>query len=193
MSNEITVKLLCNINKMCSILENKGFKVVDRFFMDDTYYIQKNIDIRKVTPRNILKNCILIRNITQYIPKEYNIKKMTYKKKKIKDNGEIIKQENISVEINSLKDGEKFLSAIGYKKLMNIKENDIVYAKNGFEIAIKDIIDGEKLIEIETNKTYDTINKLKQMIINLSLPIDKSNFFVKKAEIKLENIFGDYQ
>ncbi len=193
MSNEITVRLLCNINEICNLLENKNFKVVDRFFMDDTYYVQKSIDILKLTPRDILKNCVLIRDITQYVsPKESTKLKMTYKKKEILENGEIVSQENISVGINSIEDGEKFLSAIGYKKLMNIKENDIIYAKKGFEIAVKDIIDGEKLIEIEANKTYDTIDKLKQMIINLSLPIDKNNFFVKKAEIELKKILGDY-
>ena len=79
MSNEITVRLLCNINEICNLLENKNFKVVDRFFMDDTYYVQKSIDILKLTPRDILKNCVLIRDITQYVsPKESTKLKMTY-------------------------------------------------------------------------------------------------------------------
>ena len=38
---------------------------------------------------------------------------------------------------------------------MNIKEDDIVYEKDGFELAIKDIKNGDNLIEIETEETKD--------------------------------------
>lgn len=74
---------------------------------------------------------------------------------------------------------------------MNIIENDIVYGKDNIEIAIKDIGNGDNLIEIETvsnNPKIDTIEKLKKEIINLQLPLDTTNYFVKKAEIELDKI-----
>ena len=74
---------------------------------------------------------------------------------------------------------------------MNIKERDIIYGKNDFEIAIKDIKNGDNLIEVETvsnNVNIDTIEKLKKQIIKLQIPVDTSNFFVKKAEIELDKI-----
>ena len=37
MSNEITVKLKCSINEMQTILENKGFKQVKKYSLNDTY------------------------------------------------------------------------------------------------------------------------------------------------------------
>ena len=74
---------------------------------------------------------------------------------------------------------------------MNIKEYDSVYKKDNLEIAIKEIDSGDILIEIEENEEFNTIEKLKQKIIELNLPIDKSNFFVKKAEIELKEILGD--
>ncbi|HBC83995.1 MAG TPA: hypothetical protein DCZ30_00635 [Clostridiales bacterium] len=82
------------------------------------------------------------------------------------------------------------LREIGYKEIMNIKENDIVYEKNGFQLAIKDIKDGDKLIEIETeeNENLDTIEKIKQKIIEEKIPIYTDNWFVKKAEIELDKI-----
>ena len=55
--------------------------------------------------------------------------------------------------------------AIEYYKIMNIVENDIVYGKGDFEIAIKDIYNGDNLIEIETvanNKKINTIEKGKK-------------------------------
>lgn len=68
---------------------------------------------------------------------------------------------------------------------MNIKESDIVYGKEDFEKAIKDIENGDNLIEVETvsnNDNIDTIGKLKTLIINLQIPVDTSNFFVKKQK-----------
>ena len=86
--------------------------------------------------------------------------------------------------------------AINYYKIMNIVENDIVYVKDDLEIDIKDIQNGDNLIEVETvssNKELDTIEKIKKQIINLQLPIDTTDFFVKKAEIELDKIIMQKQ
>ena len=191
MNNEITLKITSDLKDFYNILENKGFKIVDRFSLDDIYFIPKDTDINKLSPRQILDNYILIRNITQYMPNEYKVIKMTYKEKNIADTGEIIDQKNIDCEIKNIQDGENILNAIGYKKIMNIKENDIVYGKDGFEIAVKDILNGENLIEIETVKNnieLDTIEKLKVKLNELQLPIDTNDYFVKKAEIELKKV-----
>ena len=195
MSNEITVKLKCSINEIKNILKNKDFKIVDKYEMEDTYYISK--DINKLSPKEILKSYILIRNIKQYEPKQfikyYNVIKLTYKCKNIAQNGEIISQNKKECEIKNLQDGNDFLIAIGYRKLMKIREDDIVYGKEDLKIAIKTLEDGNILLEVETienNNSLNTVDKLKQKIIELDLPIDKSDFFVKKAEIKLKKILG---
>ena len=197
MSNEITVKLKCSISEIRNILENKDFEIVDKYQMEDTYYISKDININKLSPQEILKSYILIRNIKQYEPKQfvkhYNLIKLTYKYKNIAQNGDIISQEKKECEIKKLQDGNNFLTAIGYKKLMKIKEDDIVYGKEDFKIAIKTLEDGNNLLEVETienNNSLNTIDKLKQKIIELDLPIDKSDFFVKKYKIKLKKILG---
>ena len=84
----------------------------------------------------------------------------------------------------------RLLQAIGYKKIMNIKEDDIVYGKDGFELAIKDIKNGEKLIEIETedNEEFNTIDKLISKVDEIDIPIYKYNYFVKKVEIELNKV-----
>ena len=197
MSNEITVKLKCSINEIKNILKNKDFEIVDKYEMEDTYYISKDININKLSPKEILKSYILIRNIKQYEPKQfikyYNFIKLTYKCKKIEQNGDIISQNKKECEIKNLQDGNDFLIAIGYRKLMKIREDDIVYGKEDLKIAIKTLEDGNILLEVETienNNSLNTVDKLKQKIIELDLPIDKSDFFVKKAEIKLKKILG---
>ena len=74
---------------------------------------------------------------------------------------------------------------------MEINEFDLVFEKQGLKIAVKDIENGNQLLEIETvkdNTELDTIEKIIKKIEELNVPIDKSNYFVKKAEIELEKI-----
>ena len=71
---------------------------------------------------------------------------------------------------------------------MNIKEYNTVYCKENFELAIKEILNGDILIEVETeeNTNYNTIDKLKNVITNLEIPIQPNEFFIKKAEVELD-------
>ena len=51
-------------------------------------------------------------------------------------------------------------------------------------MALKSIENGDFLIEIETeeNTEWDTIEKIIKIVDELDLPIEKNNYFVKKAE-----------
>ena len=90
-------------------------------------------------------------------------------------------------EVGSEHITKKFLEAIGYKELMKISEDDVSYIKNGLKLTIKNVINGDNLIEIETSDIpgFSTIEDLKEKLLELKLPIDTSNFFIKKAEIEL--------
>ena len=190
--NEITMRVICSIDELCTILENKGFKVIDKFTMDDKFMIQNTLKnkLNDLTSREILKDAILIRDIENQL-KGNRTKKITFKKKEFNKDGDILSQESINCDIINIDDAVKFFQAINYYEVMNVIENDIVYGKDDFEIAIKDIENGDNLIEVETvssNSNIDTIEKLKNQIIDLEIPVDTSNFFVKKAEIELDKI-----
>ena len=190
--NEITMKVNCGISELCKILEDKGFKVVDRFTMNDIFMIPNTLKskIKELTSREILKDAILIRDIENQF-KENRNRKITFKKKEFNKNGDILNQESINCDIFNIDEAVNFFQTINYYEIMNIIESDIVYGKEDFEIAIKDIKNGENLIEVETvsnNDNIDTIEKLKTQIINLQIPVDTNNFFVKKAEIELDKI-----
>ncbi len=190
MSNEITVKLKCSIKELCNLLENKGFRIVEKYILDDTYFIPKELDLKDMSNREILSRAILLRDITEFIP-ERKVVKLTFKNKQIDDKGNILKQSKVDCEILNAETGKTFIEAIGYVELMNIKENDIVYEKKGLQIAIKDIRDGDQLIEVETvkeNTEFDTIDKIKQKIKELEIPIDTNDYFIKKAEIELSKV-----
>lgn len=50
--------------------------------------------------------------------------------KEIDNNGNILNQEVINCDVKNVDDAKKILEAIGYKKLINIKESDIVFSKD---------------------------------------------------------------
>ncbi|MCI9245864.1 MAG: hypothetical protein HFJ30_01760 [Clostridia bacterium] len=190
MSNEITVKLKCSIEELSGLLESKGFKVVDKYFLNDTYFIPRELKIEDMTPREILRKAVLLRDITEFMP-ERKIVKLTFKSKTIDNKGIILEQSKNECELTDAIEGKKFLQAIGYTELMNIHEIDIEYEKEQLKISIKDIQGGDQLIEIETveeNSELDTIEKIKQKISELQIPIDTNDYFVKKAEIELSKI-----
>ena len=159
--NEITMKVNCEMKELCKILEDKGFKIVDKFTINDIFMIPNALKtkIKDLTSREILKEAILIRDIEDQIS-DKKTKKITFKKKEFSKDGDILSQEAINCDILNIDEAVNFFQAIHYYKIMNIKERDIVYGKNDFEIAIKDIKNGDNLIEVETvsnNVNIDTI------------------------------------
>lgn len=188
-NNEITVKIKCELNEFYKIIEEKGFKIVDEFSMDDTYFIPETLKLEEINSREILKKSVLVRDIKGKISNREN-KMITFKIKNFDKSGNILNQEAINCEILDIEDAKKLLKSIGFKEIMNIKENDKVYEKEGFKLAIKDIKDGENLIEIETeeNDNINTIEKLIQKVSEIEIPIYTDNYFVKKAEVELDKI-----
>lgn len=188
-NNEITLKIKCELNEFYEIMKKKGFKVIDKFRLDDTYFIPKDLKLNKTNIRYILSKAVLVRDITDEISDE-KTKLITFKIKKFDENGKILNQESVNCKIYDIEDAKKLLKAIGYKEIMNIIEDDVVYEKEGFEIAVKDIKNGDNLIEIETtdNDELDTIEKLIKKVNELEIPIYTDNYFVKKAEVELEKI-----
>ena len=186
-SNEITVKIKGTLQDLYTILEEKHFKKIEMFSINDTYFIPQNLEMNKLATREILTKAILVRDITRKMPEMKYERTLTVKKKEIDLDGNIINQSSIDCEVLDIGIAKSFVEAIGYKSIMTIREDDIVYEKDDFELAIKNIVNGDKLIEIETNDknpAFNTIEKLKRKLTEID------NYFVKKAEIESDKILG---
>ena len=186
-SNEITVKIKGDINEFYSDIKNKGFKNIDHFNLDDTYFIPKDLKLENMTTREILSKAVLIRQVTY----DYKVVKLiTFKKKEFDDKGNILNQQNIECNILDLNEAKKLLDAMGYKEIMRIVENDLVFRKDDVQFAVKDIVNGDKLIEMELgfNESFDTLKQIEEKLKELDLPVYTDNFFVKKAEIELDKM-----
>lgn len=185
--NEITVKVTCSNDQLINLLTNKGFNEGRKFTLDDYYLIPKDVNIKNLTTREILSKAVIIRYI---VDEGKIIQKITFKKKNINDKGEILSQKAINYEILDFRAGIDLFSELGYYEIMNIKESDVIYYKNNIELALKFIENSDTLIEIETDDDFDTIDKLKKLIDEFEIPIEKENYFVKKAEDKLNKILN---
>ena len=186
-NNEVTIKVIDTKEDLIKILINKGFKKGRKFLLDDYYFIPNNIDINKMSTREILAKAVIIRDITD---EDKASKKITFKRKNIDEKGNILNQDSINCDIDNIEDAKRLFKAIGYSEIMNIKENDIIYYKNNFELALKFVENGDFLIEIETeeNTEWNTIDKIIEIVEELNLPIEKGNYFIKKAEDSLNKL-----
>ena len=188
-SNEITVKIKCELDEFYKNIKEKGFKLVEEFSMDDTYLVPEKLNLENTGIRDILSKAVIIREFESK-PSGSIKRAITFKIKRFDDVGNIISQEAINCSILEKEEARNLLKAIGYKEIMNIKEDDKIYEREDFKFAVKDIKNGDNLIEVETdeNEELDTIEKLVNKINEIEIPIYTDDYFVKKAEIELGKI-----
>ena len=188
-TNEITVRVKGDLNDFYKNIEEKGFKVEDKFKMDDTFFIPENLDLENMSAREILTKAVLVRIVERGNGRI--VKNITYKRKVFDEQGNILSQSKVECDVLDIEDAKRLLTAIGYKEIMRIKESDIAFGKDGFSFAVKDIENGEKLIESEANpdiEDMNTLDKIKIMFDKYEIPIYKDDYFIKKAELELNKI-----
>ena len=188
METEITVLVKSDYEVLKRELEKNEFQIKEKYELKDVYMIDKDIDLSKLSKLEILKKCILVRDIV-------NIKKeLLYKYKKYDVNGDILEQGKVECPVIDIKKAIGFMESINYKKLFNIYDRCIVYANKETELVVQLVNDKYIFIEMESEcehikRKYNSVEELKNDINIYNLPIDNSNYFFKKAELILsENI-----
>lgn len=184
--NEITVQVTCNYEELHSLLIKQGFKIIEKYTIIDEYLISKDYDLKNKNSLDILKECVIVRYI------ENPLKELLYKYKEYSNNGDIIKQAKVSCKVNDIKEASNFMKTIGYKELIHIQNNSVVYTNDKIELAVQLVNDKYIFIELEDkseylNKTYSSIEEMKEEINLYNLPIVKDKYFAKKAAIILED------
>jgi hypothetical protein len=184
--NEITVQVTCSYEELHNLLIKQGFKIIKKYTIIDEYLISKDYDLRNKNYLDILKECVIVRYI------ENIVKELLYKYKEYSNNGDIIKQAKVSCKVNDIKEASNFMKTIGYKELIHIQNNSVVYTNDKIEFAVQLVNDKYIFIELEDkseylNKTYSSIEEMKEEINLYNLPIVKDKYFAKKAAIILED------
>lgn len=184
--NEITVQVTCSYEELHNLLIKQGFKIIKKYTIIDEYLISKDYDLRNKNYLDILKECVIVRYI------ENIVKELLYKYKEYSNNGDIIKQAKVSCKVNDIKEASNFMKTIGYKELIHIQNNSVVYTNDKIEFAVQLVNDKYIFIELEDkseylNKTYSSVEEMKEEINLYNLPIVKDKYFAKKAAIILED------
>lgn len=184
--NEVTVEVMCSLEELKLILEKNNFKLVEEYDVKDIYMINK--EIKSDDSRELLKNCILIRNI---IEEDKNTKKITYKYKEYDENNEIIKQGKLDCNVESVESAQKLLEVMNYEELIRINDHLLIYMNEEDELAVQLVNDKHIYIEVEEfsdrlNKQYSSLEEMKNVFSKYNISIKSNDYFVKKAEIEIE-------
>lgn len=175
---EITVLVLSSLESLVNILEKLNFELIKEYEMNDIYMVDKRVDLSTTSSLDILKNCILVRNVS-------NKKlELLYKRKKYDNLENIIEESKIICPISDVEKAIDFMEAINYEKLITVNNKSKIYKKSDLEIAVQYINEKFVTIEVERENGED-IEDLIKKINNSNIPFDKSSYFVKKAEIVL--------
>lgn len=181
---EITVRVNVSYEKLEEELKRNNFIKKEEYIVNDSYLINSLINITDMKSLDILKKCVLVRDIVGIL------KQLLYKYKKYDSNGDIIEQGKIKCPVTDTNKAMEFMNAIGYEKLFDIHDKCIVFANDKTELVVQLVNDKYIFIEMEPepqyiNRKYENVEELKDDICSYNLSIDKSNLFVKKAELIL--------
>ena len=181
---EIIVRVNVSYERIKEELKQNNFIKKEEYIVNDSYLINSLINITDMKSLDILKKCVLVRDIVGIL------KQLLYKYKKYDSNGDIIEQGKIKCPVTDINKAMEFMNVIGYEKLFDIHDKCIVFANDKTELVVQLVNDKYIFIEMESepqyiNRKYENVEELKDDICSYNLSIDKSNFFVKKAELIL--------
>ena len=187
METEISVLVKTDYETLQKELKENNFLLKEEYVVNDIYMIDENVNISNMIYLDILKKCILVRDIVGFE------KVLLYKYKKYAENGDILEQGKVRCPITDVDKAVKFMETIHYKRLFDISDKCIVYANDKSELVVQLVNDKYIFIEMEStgdyiDREYRNVEEMKSDLLSYNLSIDESNFFVKKAEIMLKEI-----
>lgn len=155
---EITTRVTEPLESVETKLKTLGFRKVKTATIDDIYMCPKDLNVTKDNIQYVLSKSALIRYIYgDFYGKQEEYKLLTYKDKRL-ENGVVISEEKISVNVDSVETTLKLLLAMGYDELVRVCNNYVVYEKEGFELALQSVKDLGLLIEYESESDCDNMS-----------------------------------
>lgn len=183
---EVTTRVNESLKDVEKKLKEQDFEFIRKSRIEDIYMTQKLDNLRKDNIIDILKNSVLIRYLL--VNNKDVFKKITYKNKVYKDDV-VISEEKINVNIDDIEKAEKLFDVLGFKKLVEVKYDVIVYKKDNIELAFQDVEKLGLLLEYENEKDFEGYsdgqifqekNKMLESIRSFNIDIT-NEFDVKKA------------
>ncbi len=145
---EVTVKVFNTLDEINNILSRQGFNVIRKSRVEDKYLSQKEIKENNIY--DVLSSCVLLR----YLNANGEVfTKITYKNKEYTGDN-VLTETKINVNIDSISNANKLFDALGFKHIVDVNYDVIVYEKDGFELAFQNVERLGLLLEVESNKDF---------------------------------------
>lgn len=183
---EITARVNDTLENAIEKLEKFGFKKIRKSRIEDIYLTQKKKELTKENIIDILSSCVLLRYLK--INDDKIIRKITYKNK-VYDGNQVISEEKINLNCEDLDKAFELFKALNFEKLIDVKYDVLVMAKENLEFAFQNVENLGLLVEYENINDFDgksnneILNEKKKMINELkSYGLDVTDEYdVKKA------------
>lgn len=175
---EITCEVFEEISTIVKSLEDKGFKYVEEFTLDDIY--MKNDKTNEFAPNNgKITDTLIIRYVNE------DDKKIVCKRRNHNSSGFEISTEKSILKVMNIEDAEKHLNILGYTRFLNMIDKNYMYENSEFTAYIQDVKDLGIFIEIEAKKVENVekdIEQLIEFVKSLNLKIG-TKFDIRKADL----------
>lgn len=183
---EITARVNDTLENAIEKLKKFGFKEIRKSRIEDIYLTQKKKEITKENIIDILSSCVLLRYLK--INDDKIIRKITYKNK-VYDGNQVISEEKINLNCEDLDKAFELFKALNFEKLIDVKYDVLVMAKENLEFAFQNVENLGLLVEYENINDFagksnnEILNEKKKMINELkSYGLDVTDEYdVKKA------------
>jgi adenylate cyclase class IV len=154
--------------------------------MKDIYMKLKTLHFGSISNEQLLNSCILIRDIGDYF------RGFTHKFKEYQDNGKLISDRKINLDVDDLEKGKKFLEAVGYEVFLNMNERLIEYANDKNKICIQKVENLGVFVEIESeNGGYfngNSYDELKTILDTYVYNIVDNDYYAKKVLLMIKQL-----
>ncbi len=189
---EITTRVNNTLEEVDNILTKQGFKVIRKSRIEDNYKTSFYNELKKDNILDVLSKCVLIRYLN--VNDEQEFKKLTYKNK-VYENDTVISEEKINVNIDDVKKADQLFNSIGFKTIVNVNYDVIVYSNDTIELCFQDVEGLGLLLEYENENDFDGVSneeimkekeKMLEEIKKYNLDIT-NDIDVKKAFELIEN------
>ena len=175
---EITCEVFEEISTIAKSLEDKGFKYVEEFTLDDMY--MKNDKTNEFASTNgKITDTLIIRYVNE------DDKKIVCKRRNYNSSGFEVSTEKSVLKVINIEDAEKHLNILGYTRFLNMIDKNYMYEDNEFIAYIQDVQDLGIFIELEAKKIENAEQNVEQLIEfvkTLNLKIG-TKFDIRKADL----------
>ena len=187
---EITCKALLSFEECIKKINELEFNKIEEFYLYDSYFCHFNKEqIKSYTEESILKNSLLVRKI---VTSTEMIEQIIYKNKEYDAFHNVITEEKIKTEVETVEKAKDILTKAGLIKVVDYEQHNIIFQKDGIDIILQKVNNLGVFIELEQLKKHNglPINVIKQDLIKIiksfNLPIE-NNYDIKKAQLAIIN------